>query len=67
MRDGQPSIGTGIVPFPGTPSVKNRGWHGMTAGSQKRYSSDDWKTWGSLAIDQARLAHISSIVNVGYG
>jgi hypothetical protein len=57
MMDSPPHpLATGdIVPFPGTPSVKARGWHGMTARSQKRYSSDDWKTWGSLAIDQARL------------
>lgn len=40
-----------IVPFPGTP----RGWHGMIARPQRRYSRDDWKTWGDLAIDQARL------------
>jgi hypothetical protein len=44
-----------IVPFPGAPAAPIRGWHGMTARSQKRYSNDDWKTWGDLAVDQARI------------
>jgi hypothetical protein len=41
-----------VVPFPVTAKV--RGWHGMTARNQKRYSVDDWKTWGELG-DDARL------------
>jgi hypothetical protein len=44
-----------VVKLPTSAGPASRGWHGMTARSQRRYSSDDWKTWGDLAADQARL------------
>jgi hypothetical protein len=41
-----------VVPFPATASA--RGWHGMTARSQRRYCPDDWRVWSDLG-DDARL------------
>jgi len=47
-----------IVPFPGVSLAPARGWHGMIARPLRRYSPDDWKTWGDLGearlVDSAR-------------
>jgi hypothetical protein len=50
-----PASGT-VIPLRVAPLPSDRGWHGIKARSQQRYTPADWKVWADLNDENARLA-----------
>jgi hypothetical protein len=49
-------IANNVIKLP-EPASAPRGWHGMRARPQRRYSAADWKAWSELG-DEARLVEV---------
>jgi hypothetical protein len=56
---GSPPLAPVIPLRPDAPTPAARGWHGMQARDQASYRPEDWRVWGALGNDDARLIDVT--------